>query len=386
LNHYHESSNPYFAIRVGPVSRSKEPVVITIESTKTKSGDYNRSSMNQMLDGIKVLDLSRILAGPYTGQMLADLGATVTKVEAPWGDDTRKWGPPFTTGFDGEEVAAYYLSCNRGKNVVQADLKLERERVRSMISDSDVVIENFKPGTLERLLGPIPDDVIVCSISGFGATGPRRDEPGYDLSMQARTGIMSITGEQDGGPAKVGVAWIDVITGLNAGNAILAALFDKERTGTIRKIDISLWDCAIAALINQAQNMLASGKNPERMGSAHPNLVPYRAFKAIDGWFVIAVGSDPQWEKLCEVLQIDQLPEWETNSNRVKHRADVELCISKIVEKYNRKDLEEVLSGIPCAPINTIEEALNDPQSVSRGVIEMVGEVPTLASPLRFIK
>jgi crotonobetainyl-CoA:carnitine CoA-transferase CaiB-like acyl-CoA transferase len=386
LNHYHESSNPYFAIRVGPVSRSKEAVVITIESTKTKSGDYNRSSMNQMLDGIKVLDLSRILAGPYTGQMLADLGATVTKVEAPWGDDTRKWGPPFTTGFDGEEVAAYYLSCNRGKNVVQADLKLERERVRSMISDSDVVIENFKPGTLERLLGPIPDDVIVCSISGFGATGPRRDEPGYDLSMQARTGIMSITGEQDGGPAKVGVAWIDVITGLNAGNAILAALFDKERTGTIRKIDISLWDCAIAALINQAQNMLASGKNPERMGSAHPNLVPYRAFKAIDGWFVIAVGSDPQWEKLCEVLQIDQLPEWETNSNRVKHRADVELCISKIVEKYNRKDLEEVLSGIPCAPINTIEEALNDPQSVSRGVIEMVGEVPTLASPLRFIK
>jgi len=386
LNHYHESSNPYFAIRVGPVSRSKEAVVITIESTKTKSGDYNRSSMNQMLDGIKVLDLSRILAGPYTGQMLADLGATVTKVEAPWGDDTRKWGPPFTTGFDGEEVAAYYLSCNRGKNVVQADLKLERERVRSMISDSDVVIENFKPGTLERLLGPIPDDVIVCSISGFGATGPRRDEPGYDLSMQARTGIMSITGEQDGGPAKVGVAWIDVITGLNAGNAILAALFDKERTGTIRKIDISLWDCAIAALINQAQNMLASGKNPERMGSAHPNLVPYRAFKAIDGWFVIAVGSDPQWEKLCEVLQINQLPEWETNSNRVKHRADVELCISKIVEKYNRKDLEEVLSGIPCAPINTIEEALNDPQSVSRGVIEMVGEVPTLASPLRFIK
>ena len=386
LNHYHESSNPYFAIRIGPVYRSKEPVVITIESTKTKSGDHNRSSMNQMLDGIKVLDLSRILAGPYTAQMLADLGATVTKVEAPWGDDTRKWGPPFTTGFDGEEVAAYYLSCNRGKNVVQADLKLERERVRSMISDSDVVIENFKPGTLERLLGPIPDDVIVCSISGFGATGPRRDEPGYDLSMQARTGIMSITGELKGGPAKVGVAWIDVITGLNAGNAILAALFDKERTGTIRKIDISLWDCAIAALVNQAQNMLASGENPERMGSAHPNLVPYRAFKAIDGWFVIAVGSDPQWEKLCEVLQIDQLPEWETNSNRVKHRADVELCISKIVEKYNRKDLEEVLSGIPCAPINTIEEALNDPQSVSRGVIEMVGEVPTLASPLRFIK
>jgi len=342
--------------------------------------------MNQMLDGIRVLDLSRILAGPYTGQMLADLGATVTKVEAPWGDDTRGWGPPFTTGFDGEEVAAYYLSCNRGKNIVTANLKLESETIRSMMMDSDVVIENFKPGTLERLLGPIPDDVIVCSISGFGATGPRRDEPGYDLSMQARTGIMSITGEQDGGPAKVGVAWIDVITGLNAGNAILAALFDKERTGTIRKIDISLWDCAIAALVNQAQNMLASGKSPERMGSAHPNLVPYRAFKAIDGWFVIAVGSDNQWEKLCEVLQIEKLPEWATNANRIKNREDVESCLSKIVENYNRKDLEDVLAGIPCAPINTIEEALNDPQSVARGVIQMVGEVPTLASPLRFIQ
>lgn len=342
--------------------------------------------MNRILNGIKVLDLSRILAGPYTAQMLADLGANVTKVEAPWGDDTRRWGPPFTTGFDGKEVAAYYLCCNRGKNLLQADLKLEKEKIRSMIMNSDVVIENFKPGTFERLLGPIPNDVIVCSISGFGATGPRKDEPGYDLSLQARSGIMSITGELNGDPAKVGVAWIDVITGLNAGNAILAALFDKERTGTIRKIDISLWDCAIAALVNQAQNMLASGKNPERMGSAHPNLVPYRAFKAKDGWFVIAVGSDTQWEKLCEVLRIDNLVEWRTNANRIKFRKDVELCISKSIEKYNRRELEEVLSGIPCAPINTIKEALNDPQSISRGVIEMVGEVPTLASPLRFMQ
>ena len=386
LNHYHESPNHYFGINIGGFPVQRGLLVTTTELTKTKSVDCNRSPMNRILDGIKVLDLSRILAGPYTGQMLADLGATVTKVEAPWGDDTRGWGPPFTTGFDGEEVAAYYLSCNRGKDVVKADLKLEREKVRSMMMDSDVVIENFKPGTFERLLGPIPDDVIVCSISGFGATGPRKDEPGYDLSMQARTGIMSITGELNGDPAKVGVAWIDVITGLNAGNAILAALFDKERTGTIRKIDISLWDCAIAALINQAQNMLASGKNPERMGSAHPNLVPYRAFKAIDGWFVIAVGSDNQWEKLCEVLHIDKLPEWATNANRIKHREDVELCLSKIIENYNRKDLEDVLAGIPCAPINTIEEALNDPQSIARGVIQMVGEVPTLASPLRFIQ
>lgn len=342
--------------------------------------------MNRILNGINVLDLSRILAGPYTAQMLADLGANVTKVEAPWGDDTRGWGPPFTTGFDGEDVAAYYLSCNRGKNIIQANLKLEKEKIRSMMMDSDVVIENFKPGTFERLLGPIPEHIIVCSISGFGATGPRKNDPGYDLSLQARSGIMSITGESNGEPSKVGVAWIDVITGLNAGNAILAALFDKEKTGNIRKIDISLWDCAIAALVNQAQNYLASGKNPGRMGSAHPNLVPYRAFKTNDGWFVIAVGSDPQWEKLCEILKIENLPEWETNAGRIQHRKNVEESVFNSIKNHNREDLEKMLIGIPCAPINTIEEALNDPQSISREVIKMVGNVPTLASPLRFIK
>ena len=342
--------------------------------------------MNRILKGVNVLDLSRILAGPYAAQMLADLGANVTKIEAPWGDDTRRWGPPFTKGFDNEDVAAYYLCCNRGKKIIQADLKLEREKIRSIMIESDIVIENFKPGTFERLLGPIPEHIIVCSISGFGATGPRRDDPGYDLSLQARSGIMSITGEVDGGPVKVGVAWIDVITGLNAGNAILAALFDKERTGKIRQIDISLWDCAIAALVNQAQNMLASGKSPERMGSAHPNLVPYRAFKANDGWFVIAVGSDSQWEKLCEFLQINNLPEWNTNEGRIKNRKYVELCISNKIKNYDRAKLEKILLGIPCAPINTIEEALNDPQSLYRNIIKMVGNVPTLASPLRFIK
>lgn len=341
--------------------------------------------MKEILKGINVLDLSRILAGPYTSQMLADLGANVTKVEAPWGDDTRGWGPPFTKGFDNEDVAAYYLCCNRRKNVINANLKLEKDKIRELMNKSDIIIENFKPGTFERLLGPIPEHVIICSISGFGATGPRKNEPGYDLSLQARSGIMSITGEPDKGPSKVGVAWIDVITGLTAGNAILAALFEKERTGTIRKIDISLWDCAIASLVNQAQNFLASGKNPKRMGSAHPNLVPYRAFEVNDGWFVIAVGSDNQWNLLCDILQIEKLTEWETNAGRIEHRNEIESQISKIIEKYSREELEQMLLGIPCAPINTIEEALNDPQSVSRGVIEMIGEVPTLASPLRFI-
>ena len=347
---------------------------------------FIRLFMDRILSGVNVLDLSRILAGPYTAQMLADLGANVTKVEAPWGDDTRGWGPPFTIGFNGEEVAAYYLSCNRGKKIIQANLKQQKEEVIKMMNETDVIIENFKPGTLERLLGPIPKHIIVCSISGFGATGPRKNEPGYDLSLQARSGIMSITGEPGKGPSKVGVAWIDVITGLNAGNAILAALYDKEITGKIRKIDISLWDCAIASLVNQAQNFLASGKNPERMGSAHPNLVPYKAFEINDGWFVIAIGSNNQWNELCKILQINNLPEWETNSGRIENRIIIEDLILNKIKKYNRSELEKMLVDIPCSPINTIEEALNDPQSVSRGVIKIVNNVPTLASPLRFIK
>ena len=332
--------------------------------------------MSGILNGINVLDLSRILAGPYTAQMLSDLGANVTKIEAPWGDDTRGWGPPFATGFDGERVAAYFLSCNRGKTILQMNLK----------EWADVVIENFKPGTLERLIGPLPKDTIVCSISGYGATGPRRDEPGYDLALQARSGIMSITGEADGEPVKVGVAWIDIITGLYAGNAILAALLDKERTGTIQHIDVSLWDCAIASLANQAQNVLASGIDPSRMGSAHPNLVPYRAFEAKDGWFVVAVGSDAQWDNFCSGSGIPSQEEWATNAGRIKHRETIESKIQSWIQHLNRTELEEVLQGIPCAPINTVSEALADAQSVAREVLLKEDGVTTLASPLRFIQ
>ena len=185
----------------------------------------------QPLAGIKVLDLSRILAGPHAAQTLADLGAEVTKIEAPWGDDTRRWGPPFQTGFTGEDVAAYYLSCNRGKTVLNGDIKIERERIRELIAQADVVIENFRPGTFDRLLGPVDPQTVLCSISGYGQSGPRRDEVAFDLTMQARSGIMSITGDADGGPAKVGVAWIDVMTGMNAVSAILAALYHREKTG-----------------------------------------------------------------------------------------------------------------------------------------------------------
>ena len=341
--------------------------------------------MSGILEGVKILDLSRVLAGPYATQILSDLGAEVTKVEAPWGDDTRKWGPPFTKGFDGKEVAAYFLSCNRGKEIINLDLKQEIEKIKEMIEHADVLVENFRPGTLIRLLGELPKDLIICSISAYGAEGPRRDEPGYDIALQARSGIMSITGDADGPPAKVGVAWIDVITGLNASNAILAALIHKMKTGKTKHIDISLWDCAIAALVNQAHNVLASGKDPARMGSAHPNLVPYRAFKANDGWFVIGVGSDNQWQKLVEALNIDTKTEWDTNSGRIEFRNEVENAIQNIVINMKRKDLERLLEGIPCSPVNTISEAISDPQSIARNLITNHKGVDVIASPLRFI-
>ena len=342
--------------------------------------------MGGILEGINILDLSRILAGPYTAQMLSDLGANVTKIEAPWGDDTRGWGPPFATDFDGQRVAAYFLCCNRGKTILQMNLKEEKDRLMELIEWADVIVENFKPGTLERIIGPLPNDTIVCSISGYGATGPRRDEPGYDLALQARSGIMSITGEAEGEPVKVGVAWIDIITGLYAGNAILAALLDRERTGTIRHIDLSLWDCAVASLANQAQNVLASGMNPSRMGSAHPNLVPYRAFEAEDGWFVVAIGSDKQWSKFCAVSGMSDKEEWRTNEGRIENRNKIEVQIQSWVKQYTRAELEHLLQGIPCAPINTVSEALADAQSIARGTLVEENGVTTLASPLRFMQ
>lgn len=338
----------------------------------------------QPLAGVKVLDLSRILAGPHAAQTLADLGADVTKVEAPWGDDTRGWGPPFQAGFDGEEVASYFLSCNRGKTIVNANIKDERQKVRDLIHEADVVIENFKPGTFDRLLGPVPERTIVCSISGYGQSGPRRDEVAFDLTMQARSGIMSITGEADGAPAKVGVAWIDVMTGMNAVSAVLAALYHRERTGEGARLDISLWDTALAALVNQGHNALA-GVTPGRMGSAHPNLVPYRAFEASDGWFAIGVGTENQWKALVNALALEVPEAWENNRARIEARADVEAAVQNAVGLRRRAELEALLHGIPCSPVNTVNEALGDPQTEARGGLEDHRGVVTLASPLRFL-
>ncbi|RJU86219.1 MAG: CoA transferase [Candidatus Poseidoniales archaeon] len=335
--------------------------------------------MAGVLTGVRVLDLSRILAGPYCTQMLADLGAEVTKVEAPWGDDTRGWGPPFLE--DG--TAAYHLSCNRGKQIVFHNLKEDKAEIQKLISQSDIVVENFRPGQLERLIGPIPKDVILCSITGFGQTGPRSQEPGYDLALQAMSGIMSITGEKGGGPVKVGVAWIDIITGLYAGNAILASLFHREKTGVCNHLDISLWDCAIASLANQGQNQIVSGDDPGLLGSGHPNLVPYQAFEASDGWVVIAVGSDSQFAKLSELLEFQN--SWPTNQNRVDSRQEVVDLVQSKVSEMNRSQVCELLQGIPTSPINKISEALSDIQSIARNVIGDWQGHSVLASPLRFI-
>ena len=336
------------------------------------------------LEGVKVLDISRILAGPHAAQTLSDLGAQVTKIEAPWGDDSRTWGPPFQAGFDGKEVASYFLSCNRGKDILFANIKEERERVRALIEESDVVIENFRPGTFDRLLGPVRDDLIVCSISGYGQAGPRRDEPAFDLTMQARSGIMSVTGEEEGPPAKVGVAWIDVMTGMNAVSSILACLLRREKTGEGARIDISLWDTALASLVNQGHNALV-GMKTRRMGSSHPNLVPYRVFQVSDGWFAIGVGTSGQWEKLVEALSLDPPKSWIENSVRIENRELVESMVHDSIRSLTRADLEERLVGVPCASVNTISEALDDPQSHFRENVTDYRGVPTLASPFRFI-
>ena len=343
--------------------------------------------MGKILEGIKVLDLSRVLAGPYCAQTLADLGADVTKVEAPWGDDTRSWGPPFATDFEGNKVAAYWLSVNRRKKIVNIDLKSEegKQKVREMIAQSDVVVENFKPGKLEKLVGELPSDVIIASISAYGEDGPRRNEGGYDLAIQAQSGFMSITGENEGPPVKAGVAVIDVACGLHTVNGILAALFHKFRTGEVRNVKVSLWDAAIDLLVNQVHNVLASGKDPVRMGSAHPNLVPYRAFQAKDGWFVIAVGNDDQWVKLVTSLGLEDKTsdDWASNPGRISARDEIESLLADTVSNYTREQLSDLLAQIPSSPVNTISEALADPQSVARGILTHYKGVQVLASPLR---
>ncbi len=357
--------------------------------------------MQKPLEGIRVLELARILAGPWAGQLLADLGAEVIKVERPGsGDDTRSWGPPFVTGENGESLSsAYYHATNRGKRSVALELDSEtgQAAVRALAERSDVVIENFKVGGLAKYgldyesLKAVNPRLVYCSITGFGQTGPYAPRAGYDFLIQGMGGLMSVTGQPDGEPLKVGVAIADITTGLYASNAILAALRRRDLTGEGAHIDMALLDCQVALLCNQAMNYLVSEQPPSRLGNAHPNVVPYQVFPAADGHLIIAVGNDGQFARLCAVLGADDLaahPDYKTNEGRVRQREALCARIAELTSRLSRADLLAALErqGVPAGPINDIGEVFADPQVVARG---MRGDlkagqttIPTVACPI----
>ncbi|MGA7730685.1 MAG: CoA transferase [Chloroflexia bacterium] len=358
--------------------------------------DYRLPTTNPMpLDGIRVADFSRVLAGPYCTMMMGDLGADVVKVESPEGDDTRRWGPPYQGG-----ESAYYLSCNRNKRSVVLDLGSEegREWARALAARSDVLVENFRLGAMERWglgyeqLAEDDPSLVYCSISGYGRTGTDAGLPGYDYVIQGAGGIMSVTGEPDGSPTKVGVAIVDLTAGMFALSAILAALRVRDMTGRGQKIDISLFDSHLAWLANVGSNYLLSGETPARYGNGHPNIVPYQTFKAEDGWLVLAVGNDQQWTRFCQAVgRPDFISDerWVTNEARVHNRDTLvpileELIASKSVEAWLML-LKE--AKVPAGPVNTVDRALNDPRARARGMVQEVehpgiGPVRMVASPL----
>jgi len=335
------------------------------------------------LDGLRVVELARVLAGPWSGQLLADLGAEVVKVERPGGgDDTREWGPPFVTGADGENLgAAYYHSCNRGKRSVAIDIATAEGQaaVRALLADADVVIENYKVGGLVKygldpatLRADFPR-LIVCSITGFGQTGPYAHRAGYDYIVQAMSGFMSLTGEPDGPPQKAGIAYADIFTGMYSTVAILAALRRRDVTNAGAHIDMALFDAQVAVLANQAANYLASGVAPRRMGNAHVNVVPYQVFATADGQLVIAVGNDGQYRKLCGLLGV---PEWAddprfvNNAARLANRAELIPMLAAKIAAWDAQPLALALEaeGVPAGPINDLASVFADPQIVARGM------------------
>lgn len=351
------------------------------------------------LKGIKVVELARILAGPWAGQVLADLGAEVIKVESPEGDDTRSWGPPFIENADGTKDAAYFHAANRGKSSVLADFRTEEGRavVLDLVRDADVLIENFKQGGLAKYgldyesLKKVNPRLVYCSITGFGQTGPYAPLPGYDFIIQGMSGVMDLTGEKDGPPVKVGMAYADIMTGLYSVIGIQAALHQRDRTGRGQMVDMALFDVMVGTLANQAMNYLTSGVVPHRMGNAHPNVVPYEAFPVSDGWLIVAVGNDTQFVRLCHLLAIDMKPEWRTNSGRVTDREVLCPLIAERTKSYSRDGLLAALEAekIPAGPIHDVGEALADPQIVARGMqIEMQRRdgtnVPGLRTPIVF--
>jgi crotonobetainyl-CoA:carnitine CoA-transferase CaiB-like acyl-CoA transferase len=348
------------------------------------------------LEGVRVIELARILAGPWAGQTLADLGAEVIKVEAPEGDDTRRWGPPFIDR-EGDRSAAYFHSCNRGKKGITCDFRTPegQETVRRLVADADVVIENFKVGGLAKYgldwesLRKVNPRLIYCSITGFGQDGPYAHRAGYDFIIQGMAGLMSVTGEPDGQPQKVGVAVTDVFTGVYASTAILAALVQRGRTGEGQHIDIALMDVATSIMANQAMNYLATGVAPMKMGNAHPNLAPYAVFDCADGWIILATGNDGQYNKLCGILGLSdmaQAPEFLTNADRVKNRAAMTARITAATKQWKMTDLLAACeaAGVPAGPINDMGQVFADPQVVARGMQIMPGGVPGVRSPMSF--
>ncbi len=356
--------------------------------------------MTPPLAGLKVVELARILAGPWAGQLLGDLGAEVVKVESPAGDDTRKWGPPFIANPDGSEDAAYFHAANRNKRSVVADFGTPEGRatVRALAAGADALIENFKLGGLAAF-GLSPDELrqlnprlVTCSITGFGQTGEWAARPGYDFVVQGLSGIMDLTGEPDGPPQKIGVALADIVTGLYATIAIQAALRQREATGRGQHIDLSLMDCMTGVLANQALNTLA-GAPATRMGNQHPNIAPYSTFPVSDGWVILAVGNDRQFARLCEVLDLALAadPRFAANPARVENRAALTAALEAATRRWTRDDLLAACgaAGVPAGPIHSVAEALALPQVAGRGLVlsmprEGAPPAPGIATPIRF--
>ena len=345
------------------------------------------------LEGLRVIELARILAGPWAGQTLADLGAEVVKVESPEGDDTRQWGPPFIDR-EGDRSAAYFHACNRGKASVIIDFRTKegQDRLREMIAGADILIENFKVGGLAKYgldydsLQALNPRLIYCSITGFGQDGPYASRAGYDYIIQGMSGLMSVTGEPGGQPQKVGVALTDIMTGLYASNAILAAVEQRHRTGVGQQIDMALLDVAVATMANQAMNYLATGNAPARLGNAHPNIVPYQVFDCADGHIIIACGNDGQFRKLCAALGLDDLAAlYPTNPERLANRAAVATAIGDVTATWAKADLLALCeaNGVPAGPINDMAEVFADPQVIARGLQITRDGVPGVRSPIR---
>lgn len=346
------------------------------------------------LKGLKVIELARVLAGPWAGQTLADYGADVIKLESFDGDDTRQWGPPFV---ERDGSASYFHSCNRGKHSVAVDLRSDADQafIRDLVADADILIENFKLGGLAKYgldyqtLKQVNPGLIYCSVTGFGQTGPYAHRAGYDYIIQGMSGLMSVTGAVEGQPQKVGVAVTDIFTGMYGVTAILAALHQRHETGTGQHIDMSLLDVAVAIGANQGMNYLTTGNAPQRIGNAHQNLAPYQVFDCADGWLIIATGNDGQYQRLCQLLDLEDMatdPDYLKNADRLKNR---DVMTRRLTEKTLTRTKADLLAaceahGVPAGPINDMGEVFADPQVQARRMQDELDGVPTVRAPVVF--